>query len=380
LDSDSSDFLFYVSAPFSVEVLNVYQWYKGLPSLVVALDERVKGYAIDIIDGGFVIEEVNNKHVTLDRFKIPSVSFKGYDWFGDYYRALFLAFQEYTNRTYNVGLRIKFVSDRDRTSFLFNYIGYGVSFIKLLDIFYGTGLSNNEIARIAYRGEHVYYGRFPEFSRIFGSVYGGAKIFDPRNKTVSRLDVFDKFDPCFLIVDLGRVDLDVDFALNDRDEMEKALRMIHNIVEYSDLNYKYLGFSIFETDWDKIDIASFLGKISELEISLSNRIKYTLLCNDCFKGWLKTGCEFESLCKYLDLQGELLMDCLILNTLSEKLSIIDKVEGVCGFIPLISFNRIAIVGMLKDCFALDSIKSNDLFLKKNVEVLRVDNKGLIVED
>jgi galactokinase len=156
-----------VSAPGRIDLLNTHQDYKGLPVVGVAINLRT------FIAGSRSERCVIYSLTVNERDEFGSnVGLKGGKWFGDYFRAAFMALRK---RGYQVGCVKAVVSSNVPIgSGLASSGALLVAFVKLLDALYNLGMDIKEIAELAYIAENnimgIPCGRLDQYTSAYGGI------------------------------------------------------------------------------------------------------------------------------------------------------------------------------------------------------------------
>jgi len=264
------------SAPGRADFLNTHQDYKGLPVVPVAVNLRTYAAVVEELPDRFEIISLNLKREGaehVDAFPLKPV-LKGGGWFGDYFRAVVIALRE---AGYEVrrGCRVVVDSDVPIGGGLGSSAALEVALLKLLDAYYGAGLSRKEIAELAFKAENAIMGIPCGRLDQYGSSYGGAILLHTRPPY--HVEELPLGAINLVIADSGIRHRVADIHPRRQAEIERGLSQL---LEMSDLPQRLrelLGRRYWEPRWEELRLEELEPYLDRVEAKAADRIRFTLL-------------------------------------------------------------------------------------------------------
>ncbi len=292
------------SAPGRLDFLNTHQDYKGLPVVAVGINLRTY-IAISKSQGEFVVASGNLRDGNMDyvdRFSPSDLRMVGGKWFGDYVRALVMAFMR---RGYSITpFRAWIRSYVPMSSGLGSSGTLLVSLASAISAINGINLDRKAIAEIAYEAEHdvmgIPCGRLDQYAAAFGNIIA-IEVRPPYN-----VEVLPRLNGVFLVVDTGIRHSTADIHPRRQWEIDEGLSKLLSMNIPSSLRSK-LGTHYWEVRWDELNEGELLPFIDELNDKSRKRILYTLRANESTKLALKVikgeAIDVRSLARTLNLSN-----------------------------------------------------------------------------
>lgn len=263
------------SAPGRADFLNTHQDYKGLPVVPVAVNLRTVALAVRKLEGKFVVESLTLKREGeeyVDEFP-TSPELLGGGWYGDYFRAVAISFSRETGKKPTIGLHVVVDSDVPIGGGLASSAALEVSFTKLLDEAYATGLSRVQVAETAFRAENQVMGIPCGRLDQYGSSFGGAILLHPRPPV--KVEELPLEGATLVIADSGIRHSVADIHPRRQEEIDRGLEQLLSLDIPEGLRSK-LGRRHDRVKWEEIrleEVEPFLEEIDEVP---AKRILFTL--------------------------------------------------------------------------------------------------------
>ena len=267
------------SAPGRADFLNTHQDYKGLPVIPVALNLRTFMFAVGRISGAFRIVSLNLREEGEpyeDYFEVDRLSLRPGKWFGNYFRSVVLAFEDIAD--IRQGLEVYVYSEVPVASGMASSAALEVSFAKLLDEFYGTGLKRDELAELCYVAENrimgIPCGRLDQY----GSAFGKAILLYPRPPV--RVEELPMEDVTFVVVDSGIRHSVADIHPKRQEDINRGLRALMESPEVPESLKEKLGCRFDEPRWEEITLDEVEPYLKLMDERAAKRIVYTIKANE----------------------------------------------------------------------------------------------------
>lgn len=235
------------SSPGRADFLNTHQDYKGLPVVPVALNLRTYMYAVRELNGKFRIVSLNlkrEKSSYVDLFEIEGLGLRPGKWFGNYFRSVVLAFKKLLNIDLKKGLEVIVDSQVPVASGLASSAALEVAFAKLLDEFYGVGLSRRELAELCFIAENEIMGIPCGRLDQYGSAFGGAILLYPRPPV--RVEELPLKSIIFVVADSGIKHSVADIHPKRQSDINRGLKVLMESNEVSEELKEKLGYRFDE--------------------------------------------------------------------------------------------------------------------------------------
>ncbi|ADN51484.1 galactokinase [Vulcanisaeta distributa] len=272
------------SAPSRLDFLNTHQDYKGLPVVAVGINLRTY-IAISRSQDEFVVASGNLRDDNVkyvDKFSLSELKLLGGKWFGDYIRALIMAFMRhgYSINPFKAWIRsnVPIASGLGSSGTLLVALASAINAIN------GFNLDRRAIAEIAYEAEHdvmgIPCGRLDQYAAAFGD------IVVIETKPPYNVEVLPRLNGVFLVVDTGIRHSTADIHPKRQQEIDEGLNKLLSM-DISGSLRKKLGAHYWEVHWDEIredEISRFIEGLSDVP---RRRILYTLRANESTKIALK---------------------------------------------------------------------------------------------
>lgn len=267
------------SAPGRADFLNTHQDYKGLPVVPVALNLRTYAIALREQPDCFEIVSLNikrDKRPYLDKFPLAPRLREG-GWFGDYLRACVIALRQ-IGYSIDRGLCVVIDSDVPAGGGLGSSAALEVAFLKLLDAYFGFGLSKKELAELAFRAENEIMGIPCGRLDQYGSSYGHAVLLNTRPPyDVKELPLRDIK---LVVADSGIKHRVAAIHPVRQAEIERGLEQLLSLVELPQDLKALLGKRYWEPLWEKLDLQVLEPYLRKIDPKASERIKFTILMHE----------------------------------------------------------------------------------------------------
>ncbi|MGC8607107.1 MAG: galactokinase family protein [Vulcanisaeta sp.] len=292
------------SAPGRLDFLNTHQDYKGLPVVAVGINLRTY-IAISKSQGEFMVASGNLRDDNVnyfDKFSLSGLRLIGGKWFGDYIRALVMAFMkhDYVVNPFRAWIRsyVPIASGLGSSGTLLVALASAISAVN------GFNLDRKAVAEIAYEAEHdvmgIPCGRLDQYAAAFGD------IVVIETKPPYNVEVLPRLSGAFLVVDTGIRHSTADIHPRRQQEIDEGLSKLLNMDIPGNLRKK-LGIHYWEVHWDEIKEDDMSRFIRELDDTPRRRILYTLRANESTKLALKVikgeAVDIKDLIKTLNLSN-----------------------------------------------------------------------------
>ena len=267
------------SAPGRADFLNTHQDYKGLPVVPVAVNLRTYAFAVGELPEGFEVISLNLEREGaefVDRFSLKP-SLRGGRWFGDYLRSVVIALWD-SGIKVGRGLRVVIDSDVPIGGGLGSSAALEVSFLKLLDTYYGLDLDRRSLAEIAFKAENEIMGIPCGRLDQYGSSYGGAILLYTRPPY--RVEELPLGGVHLVIADSGIRHSVADIHPRRQAEIELGLKQLLEMEELPQKLRRLLGLRYWEPRWEELrlsDLEPYLDRIDEVA---AKRLRFTLLMHE----------------------------------------------------------------------------------------------------
>ncbi len=299
------------SSPGRADFLNTHQDYKGLPVVPVALNLRTYMYAVRELDGRFRIISLNlkrEKSSYVDVFEIEGLKLESGKWFGNYFRSVVLAFKKILNIDLGKGLEVVVDSQVPIASGMASSAALEVAFAKLLDEFYGIGLSREELAELCFIAENEIMGIPCGRLDQYGSAFGGAILLYPRPPV--RVEELPLKNIIFVVADSGIRHSVADIHPKRQADINRGLKILMESDEVPEELKKKLGYRFDEPKWEEIRLEEIEPYLRLMDEVAAKRIIYTLKMNESTMRAvrsIKRG-KIEALGEIINEQHELMRD------------------------------------------------------------------------
>ncbi|RLF04112.1 MAG: GHMP kinase [Thermoprotei archaeon] len=264
------------SAPGRADFLNTHQDYKGLPVVPVAVNLRTYAVVVEELPDRFEIISLNLRREGTEHIDVFPLkpTLRGGGWFGDYFRAVVIALQRAGCRVER-GCKVVVDSDVPIGGGLGSSAALEVAFLKLLDAYYGVGLSKKEVAELAFKAENAIMGIPCGRLDQYGSSYGGAILLHtrpPYNVEELPLGAIN-----LVIADSGIRHRVADIHPRRQAEIERGLSQLLEMSDLSPRLKKLLGRRYWEPRWEELSIEDLEPYLERIEAKAADRIRFTLL-------------------------------------------------------------------------------------------------------
>lgn len=264
------------SAPGRADFLNTHQDYKGLPVVPVAVNLRTYAAAVAEIPDGFEVVSLNLRREgreCRDSFPLKP-ELKGRGWFGDYLRACVLSLRD-AGYELDRGLRVIIDSDVPAGGGLGSSAALEVSFLKLLDAYFGLGLDRKQLAELAFRAENEIMGIPCGRLDQYGSSYGGAILLHTRPPyNVEELPLGNLK---LVIADSGIKHRVAAIHPIRQAEIERGLARLLEMEDLPAGVRSLLGRRYWEPKWEELRLDELEPYLPRLDPKAADRIRFTLL-------------------------------------------------------------------------------------------------------
>jgi len=264
------------SAPGRADFLNTHQDYKGLPVVPVAVNLRTYAFAIRELPDAFEVVSLTmarSGRPHSDRFPLdPQLRERG--WFGNYLRACVMALRR-AGFELRRGLFVVIDSDVPPGGGLGSSAALEVAFLKLLDSYYGLGLSRRELAELAFRAENEIMGIPCGRLDQYGSAFGRAILLNTRPPyNVEELPLKDLV---FVVADSGIKHQVASIHQVRQAEIELGLRQLLSLSDLPERVRSLLGERYWEPRWEELELEELEPFLERIDATAAKRIRFTLL-------------------------------------------------------------------------------------------------------
>jgi galactokinase len=271
---------------------------------VVAVGINLRTYiAISKSQGEFMVASGNLRDYNVnyfDKFSLSGLRLIGGKWFGDYIRALIMAFMRhgYAVSPFKAWIRsnVPIASGLGSSGTLL------VAMASAINAINGLNLDRKTIAELAYEAEHdimgIPCGRLDQYAAAFGD------IVVIETKPPYNVEVLPRLNGVFLVVDTGIRHSTADIHPKRQQEIDEGLNKLLNMDIPGSLRSK-LGVHYWEVHWDEIREDEIGRFIEGLNDTSRRRILYTLRANESTKLALRIikgeGIDIRDLTRILNL-------------------------------------------------------------------------------
>ncbi|MEM1667134.1 MAG: galactokinase family protein [Thermofilaceae archaeon] len=267
------------SAPGRADFLNTHQDYKGLPVVPIAVNLRTYAVALRELPDHFEVVSLNLKRdgrPHLDRFPL-NPQLRGGGWFGDYLRACVIALRR-AGFGIDRGLSVVIDSDVPAGGGLGSSAALEVAFLKLLDAFFGFGLSRKELAELAFRAENEIMGIPCGRLDQYGSSYGRAILLNTRPPYEVKELPLQGIK--MVVADSGIKHRVAAIHPVRQAEIERGLAQLLSLTELPDDLRRSLGKRYWEPLWENLDLQRLEPYLRKIDPKAADRIRFTILMHE----------------------------------------------------------------------------------------------------
>lgn len=267
--------LVFSSAPGRADFLNTHQDYKGLPTVPIAIDRRVRMTARPREDSLIVATSSSvPEGERVEQFSLERPAYEKGHWWGNYLRAVVNSLMPMSQKRF-IGLDVKIESDLPIASGLASSAALEVAFAELVSRANGLAIDTKGIAEICYRAERIELGipcgRLDQYS----SAFGGTILLESRPPyTVEELP---KPPGSIVVIDSGVKHSTASIHPTRQSEIDLAISQLYEAGWPGDGLVRTSVPKHDELFWEKIDPASIEVFLQSVDEVYSKRIMFTIL-------------------------------------------------------------------------------------------------------
>ncbi|MGQ9515498.1 MAG: GHMP family kinase ATP-binding protein [Thermoproteota archaeon] len=267
--------MIFSSAPGRVDFLNTHQDYKGLPTVPIAIDKRVRMKARPREDSIICATSKSvHSEEAYDQFSSERPEYKKRPWWGNYLRAVVNPLADISKKRLR-GLDVTIDSDLPIASGLASSAALEVAFAGLMIRANDLEMDAKTIAEICYRAERLELGipcgRLDQYS----SAFGGVILLE--NRPPFNVEELPKPPGSIVIIDSGIKHSTASIHPIRQSELDLGISQLYEAGWPGDGVERNFIPKHNELIWEKVDLPSLDNFLMSIDKTCSKRIKFTIL-------------------------------------------------------------------------------------------------------